>query len=191
MDRRVRTFIALRLGPAAQQRLHAAASSLGGTESVLHATPAADLHITLQFLGYTHQEDIAPIGNALDEALEEVPPILASFVGLGAFPDAERARVVWAGIPEEDGGAEISALARTIGRVMRELGYRPERRRFHPHVTIGRMRGRPSAGFPDSLAAASKLDLGGEMLSEVKLILSDPSQRPYHYIDLTTVELGG
>ncbi len=41
------------------------------------------------------------------------------------------------------------------------------------------------------LAAASELDLGGEMLSEVKLILSDPSQRPYHYIDLTTVELGG
>ena len=191
MDKRVRTFVAVRLSSATQNRLHAAATKLAGDEGALHPTPAADLHLTLQFLGYTHQEDITPIGHALDEALEEVPPIFASFVGLGAFPDAARARVVWAGIPEDEGGAEVSALARTIGRVMREVGYRPEKRRFHPHVTIARVRRRPPEPFALKLAEASQLDLGGEMLSEVKLILSDSGQRPYHYIDLTTVELGG
>jgi hypothetical protein len=58
-------------------------------------------------------------------------------------------------------------------------------------VTLARVRGRPSPRVLEALEAAGDLDLGGETLSELKLILSDPGHRPYHYIDLTTVELEG
>jgi 2'-5' RNA ligase len=191
MDAYVRTFVALRLQPSTRRVLHEAAEALKGDDPSLRIPHERDLHVTLQFLGRTAAEDLAPIGDALDEALQEVAPIALSFRGLGGFPNLERPRVIWAGVPEEEGGAALTDLAKTIARALRTVGYRPEKRRFHPHVTIARVHRRPRDAVFEALARSADLDLGGEIVSEAKLILSDPSQRPYHYIDLTTVELGG
>ena len=191
MDAFVRTFVALRLQPSTRRRLQEAAETLRAGDPALKIPHERDLHITLQFLGRTASEDLAAIGEALDDALADIPPIALSFRGFGGFPSLERPRVLWAGIPEEEGGAACAHLAKAIARGLRPVGYRPEKRRFHPHVTVARVHRRPGAAVFEALARSADLDLGGEIVSEAKLILSDPSQRPYHYIDLTTVELGG
>jgi 2'-5' RNA ligase len=191
MDAYVRTFVALPLEPSTRRLLHEAALRIKGDDPVLRVPHERDLHLTLQFLGRTASEDLAEIGHALAEALETVPPLALSFRGLGGFPNLERPRVLWAGLPEEDGGQACTELAAVVARALRSVGYRPEKRRFHPHVTVARLHGRPSQRVFEDLGHSRDLDLGGEIVSEVKLILSDPSQRPYHYIDLTTVELGG
>jgi 2'-5' RNA ligase len=191
MEPYVRTFVALRLQPSTRRRLHEAALALKGSDPALKIPHERDLHLTLQFLGRTAAEDLAVIGEALDEATEDVPPIALSFEGIGGFPDIERARVFWAGVPADEGGDACADLARRIGRALREVGYRPEKRRFHAHVTLARVHRRPGAEVLARVREAAALDMGGEIVSEAKLILSDPTQRPYHYIDLTTAELGG
>ena len=191
MEAFVRTFVALRLQPSTRKRLHAAAEEIKAGDPAIRLPHERDLHLTLQFLGRTAQEDLAAIGEALDEALEEVPPIALSFRGIGGFPNLERPRVLWAGIPDEEGGDACRELARLVARALRPVGYRPEKRKFHPHVTIARVHRRPGEAVFQALEASAELDLGGQIVSELKFILSDPSQRPYHYIDLTTVELGG
>lgn len=193
VERRVRTFVGLRCGPAVRRRLHAQGERLMAGERVLRVPAIEDLHTTVQFLGTTDQGDITPIGRALQEAVGDLPPIAVAYRGLGAFPNVQRPRVVWAGVHEEDPAeGRLAHLVDAVGRALRPLGFKPEARRFHAHVTLARIRGRPSERFLETLRSAPPdLDLGGETLSELKLMLSDPGHRPYHYIDLTTVEFGG
>lgn len=194
----VRTFVGIRCGQAARRRMHRAATELKGDDPALKLPAIEDLHLTLHYLGATPQEDIAVLAEALDEVAEAHAPFEVVYRGLGAFPDAGRPRVAWVAVEDPDGGPSMPLLAlqRALGRALRGVGYRPERRKFHPHVTLARVHRRPTdrvlaalAG-PGAAGGAQPMDLGGEMLSEVKLILSDPGHRPYHYIDLTTVELG-
>lgn len=191
----VRTFIGIRCGPATRRRMHAAGVALKGDDPALKLPAVEDLHLTLHYLGDTPQEDIAVLAEAIEEAALTQPPFEVAYRGLGAFPDAARPRVAWVGIEDPDGGepAPLLALQKALGRSLRGVGYRPEKRRFHPHVTLARVHRRPEPRVFEALAAGAGpqgMDLGGEMLSEVKLMLSDPGHRPYHYIDLTTVELG-
>ena len=191
----VRTFVGLRCGPSARARLHAAAARLAEGDHALKLQAVEDLHITLQFLGATPQEDLAMLGRALEEAAAGFAPLEVTYRGLGAFPHPERPRVIWAGVEEPDGGDRLADLARAIGRAMRAVGYRPEKRAFHAHVTVARVHSRPGARALEALvpppAGPPPLDLGGEILSDLKLMLSDPGNYPYHYIDLTTVPLEG
>ena len=192
MERRVRTFVGLRCGAAIRRRLHARAERLKADDRALRVPAVEDLHVTVQFLGATAQEDLADVGRALEEACAGLPPVAVAYRGLGAFPNARRPRVIWAGVHEDEPDEErLPHLVRAVGKALRPLGFKPEARRFHAHVTLARIRGRPSERVLEALRGAGELDLGGEILSELKLMLSDPGHRPYHYIDLTTVELGG
>jgi 2'-5' RNA ligase len=186
----VRTFVGIRRGAAAKRLLHATGLELQGDDPALKLPAIEDLHLALHHLGNTPQEDLALLGEALADALEDHPPFEVEYRGLSALPSAERPRVAWIGVADSDGGDRLRLLHRAIGNALREVGYRPEKRAFQPHITLARVHAKPSERVLTTLANGETMDLGGEMLSEVKLMLSDPSHRPYHYIDLTTVEMG-
>lgn len=195
MKHLVRTFVGLRCGRVVRERLHKLGMELKGGDPALKLPAVEDIHLTLQYLGNTPQEDLAAIGHALEGAVEGFAPIEVAYRGLGAFPDAKRPRVLWAGIEEPVGHDRIGDLAKAVSRALREIGYRPEKRAFHAHVTLARVHRKPPARVFEALersaADPDEMDFGAEMLSELKLILSDPGNHPYHYIDLTTVGLEG
>ena len=89
-------------------------------------------HLTLQFLG-----DDAEV-EAVVAALEgfSMPGGLVRLGGAGAFPNARRARVLWIGVAEGDD--VLARLARGVADRLAPLGYEPDSRAFHPHVTIAR-----------------------------------------------------
>ncbi len=193
MKHLVRTFVGIRVGRAVRQRLHALGTELKGGDPALKLPAIEDIHLTLQYLGNTPQEDIAPLGEALAEAAEGFGPIEVLYRGLGAFPDAQRPRVLWTGVEEPGGENRVGALAKAVAHGLRTVGYRPEKRAFHAHVTVARVHRRPPERVFEALARAAarpeEMDFGTETLSDLKLILSDPGNHPYHYIDLTTISL--
>lgn len=89
-------------------------------------------HLTLVFLG----EVSDPVLEAAHEGLADVsvPPFRLEVAGLGLFGGA-RPRVVWAGV---EAGADLARLQSKIERAVRVAGATPDRRRFVPHVTLGR-----------------------------------------------------
>ena len=186
----LRTFVAIRCGAEVAARLRREAERLARKDEALRIGAVEDLHLTVQFLGDTREEDLMPVSRALAQAAAASRPVDARYVGLGAFPEAGRARVVWAGIREEPAGA-LRALARDVGARLGPLGFPPEARDWSAHVTLGRVKGPPSPGLVRAIEAGADLDLGEETLSDLKLILSRPEEGRYHYIDLTTVPLGG
>ena len=191
MGHTLRTFVAVRCSEHVCARIRETAERLRRLDGALRPPRTDDFHVTLQFLGDTNEADVVPIGKALQDALTAVSPFAVAYGGLGAFPTPARARVVWAAARElESPSGAFAALAGAVGAGLDALGFPPERRAFHPHVTLGRVRRRPSAELVAAVEAAQDLDLGRDEVSEVKLILSDPGSRGYSYVDLTTVALG-
>jgi 2'-5' RNA ligase len=104
-----------------------------------------NLHLTLRFYGETAEE----IESRLVERLRELESKEAAFdlevCGWGTFPSPSRPRILWIGVTGEL--APLERLARAAEEDAVALGFEPERRRFHPHLTVaraGRGRGRPS-----------------------------------------------
>jgi 2'-5' RNA ligase len=200
----LRTFVAVRCGTAVAARLRAECRRLAGLDRALRPPGPDDFHLTLQFLGDTREADLPRIAEVLRRAAAAVEPFGVRYSRLGAFPGPERARVVWVAGEEEGGRAGAFAdLARRVGEGLSPLGYPPEARTFHPHVTLGRLRAPPGAalvaalrggaGAPEAGGPRSgdrETGLGAETVSEVRHILSDPSGTGYRYVDLTTVRLG-
>jgi 2'-5' RNA ligase len=57
----------------------------------------------------------------------------------GAFPSLKRPRVFWLGLMEND-NQKLLPLQKEIDNKISELGFEKESRKFHPHLTVGRVR---------------------------------------------------
>jgi 2'-5' RNA ligase len=100
--------------------------------------PAENLHLTLAFLGETEPERVEGLIGAVRPAFADFRPLELAVAGGGTFPPNRPARVAWVGI---EGPPELMAVQRRVaGAATETLGLKPERRPFHPHVTLARPR---------------------------------------------------
>jgi 2'-5' RNA ligase len=134
-----RLFVAADLPDDARDHLLAVRPvALPGTRLV----EGLELHLTLHFLGEVEDDHLAAVRGAL--ATVRCPPFAVDLEGVGQFPPEGEARVLWAGVrpnPElaDLHGAVAAALAAAIG-------FRPEDRPYHPHVTLARLDTIPPTG---------------------------------------------
>jgi 2'-5' RNA ligase len=96
-------------------------------------------HLTLKFLGEISEESARRLGVSVRERVAPLRPFDVEIRGVGAFPDAERPRIVWAGVG--DGAAELAELVGRIEEAADFVGLAREPRPFTAHVTILRVRG--------------------------------------------------
>ena len=90
------------------------------------------LHLTLRFIGEVDR----PLGEDLAAALTalHVEGFTIRISGVGRF-DHQRRGALWAGIEPRD---KLAALAAKVDRACVGVGLPPERRAFHPHITLAR-----------------------------------------------------
>jgi 2'-5' RNA ligase len=96
--------------------------------------PLENQHVTVKFLGSTWPRLREGVTDALERVASDAEPFQTRVTGLGAFPSARRARVLWAGL-EDDG--EMGRLAAALDERLAP-DFAPEKRPFTPHVTIAR-----------------------------------------------------
>ena len=99
---------------------------------------SAPAHLTLFFLGEIPRERAGPIAEALAPVGAARAPFYATLEGVGAFPSADRPRVVWLGITE--GSAELVRLAGEVRTALGSEGDPTRRETFAPHLTLFRVR---------------------------------------------------
>ena len=166
----MRCFIAIDLSAGVRDALARLLASLrdAAPRADVRWVDAAQLHLTLKFLGGVPDDRVPAISRALAEAVAGVGAVALSAGGVGAFPSLRRPRVLWAGTT--GGAAELAALAATVDRVAVAHGFPPEARPFRGHLTLGRVRSdRGGAALAKALAAAGAPDLGAWTASEVVL----------------------
>lgn len=94
-------------------------------------------HLTLRFIGNVDDRAFHDITAAL-ETIEQAPFSLR-LRGVGHFPPRRDPRVLWVGVEDSE---PLMGLHKSIERAVRNAGIEKEKRKFHPHITIARIRER-------------------------------------------------
>ena len=91
------------------------------------------IHITLQFLGDVDEKDIPNICRALSTISCE--SFDAEIKGVGVFPKPDYIKILWLGME-----GNFDALSCEVNRVLRSLGFKPDKRQFTAHATLARVK---------------------------------------------------
>ena len=143
-------------------------------------------HLTLQFLGAV--QALAPVVAGLAAAAVDRDAFSCRLGGAGAFPKPGRARVVWMGAAV--GGPDLVSLAGAVAGGLGPAGYEPDRKEFHPHLTLARLKVPDNVG--DVLAAIGPGPVGEAFtVGEVVLYQSRLSSKGPTYTALERFRLRG
>ncbi len=134
----VRTFISIPVPNSAG--LGPLMKDLGLVRGVRPA-PVAQLHITLRFLGDVPEERLEEVGACVDRAVNGRGAGQVALKGVGVFPNARDPRVIWAGV---ETAIPLAAIADELSRRFDGIKIPYDPKPFKPHLTVGRVEGRPN-----------------------------------------------
>lgn len=191
----IRAFIALDIDDKIRDQLARVRKHLEREvpERALRWVRPESVHLTLKFLGDVEQQLLVKIEDTLEVCAGVVQPFSFEVRGLGSFPNQRRPRVLWVGVQEKSG--ELEKLQKKIEANMSDAGFERERRRFYPHLTLGRVHRRASRSdveqIAEALNATSIEVLGSIQCSQVHLYRSDLRPTGAVYTRLASANLGG
>jgi 2'-5' RNA ligase len=137
-DDLIRTFICLELPDSIKQKMELLENQLRGVDAQVSWVKPSNVHLTLKFLGGVPQHKIDRVSEALKRASRDTAPFEVEVTGAGCFPSPRSPRVLWvglAGVPDL-----LANLYDNLEKELAALGFQREKRRFAPHLTIGRLR---------------------------------------------------
>ena len=94
------------------------------------------IHLTLKFLGHVPVEQVTVIAQAMEYAAQGQTAFTLRAQSLGCFPHPSRPRVLWIGLA--DPSQALAHLTECLTTALLPLGFPPEDRPFHPHLTLAR-----------------------------------------------------
>ena len=187
----IRTFIAIDLSDDVRAAIEEAQAQLKRTNFSVKIswTKVANLHLTLQFLGYIEEAVVEKIKAALRLVTAPHQPFDVSVQGAGAFPDEMRPRVVWIGC--DDAGNRLKSLALAVQDAMQPLGFVPERHEFSAHLTLGRIRSpRRDAALTRAIDSLKDTSFGTLRVEAIHLFESQLHPEGSIYTKLSSHALG-
>ncbi len=137
MSEGIRTFIAVELSRATRQKLDKIKGVLRDCSLQVKWVEQYNFHITLKFLGDVKAERLEEVKSVLADILAEEESFPIEVEGVGAFPNSDYPKVVWAGVGK--GSNQLTQLQQKIEERMVEMGFKAERHSFTPHITLGRV----------------------------------------------------
>jgi 2'-5' RNA ligase len=167
----VRTFIAIELPEEVRSAIGALSTRLRAADARATWVRPENVHLTLRFLGDLDGERIGTISGILAGAYKGMTPFTLCVRGTGVFPNPRRPSVVWAGVETLEGGLAQAQLA--AESAARAIGLPPEEKRFHPHLTLARIRdGRAAGPLIEALEREQGFDGGEFTVRSVSLFSS-------------------
>ncbi|WP_210432119.1 RNA 2',3'-cyclic phosphodiesterase [Iodidimonas gelatinilytica] len=136
----IRLFVGLELPNEVKQSLLAMGSGVDGAR-----WQALDqLHLTLRFIGNLDPVAAQEVRLSLQDL--SVPAFSVTLQGMGLFGKPRAPRILYVG---GSNPAPLIALHEKIDRRLIRAGLAPERRKYIPHVTLARFKGRSlrAAGY--------------------------------------------
>lgn len=171
---KLRLFIALPLTSGLRRKLEVITDKLSQKISGVRWSRAENIHLTLEFLGDVKTRKVGEIKRLLREVAARHTPFKLEVGELGVFPGFRSPRVIWVGVRPEGEGLKL--LVRDLEQSLTHLGFKRERRKYSPHLTLGRAKANHSLPglreiFP-SLRAESLGRLHVDVILLIKSILT-------------------
>ena len=148
---------------------------------------AANLHLTLRFLGDIPQKSVPGLAESLKDNLDSFGSFDLVLSGMGGFPNLRKPRVIWIGIG--DGTDRLIDLAEKVENGCIESGFGKGDKKFSSHMTVGRVK------FPKGLEPLldkierTEFESSKFKVSEIFVVKSDLSPSGPKYTKLESVPL--
>lgn len=125
-----RLFVALRPPEHVRDQLIDLMEGIGGARW----QSEDQLHVTLRFIGEVDRH----VANDVVAALGAIhhPAFELAVSGLGCFERGGKPHTLWAGVTPPE---PVHLLHKKVDQAIARVGLPPERRAFHPHVTLARL----------------------------------------------------
>ena len=103
-------------------------------------TQSDQVHVTLAFLADVPERSLDELVERVGRAAGRRTPFTTAIAGGGAFPNAGRARVLWAGLDlDETGRTELDLMATGARAAATKSGIEVDGQRFRAHLTVARL----------------------------------------------------
>jgi RNA 2',3'-cyclic 3'-phosphodiesterase len=163
----IRTFIAFDTPPDLKTAMQEVQKQLQSSHVDVRWESMDKFHVTIKFLGDVTQALLPKIIEECTVMIEASPQFEVRYQTLGCFPNKKQPRIIWIGCENSDG--KLESLKNRLDTVLTPLGFEVEQRKFHPHITLGRVK------------SFSNLN---NLLPMLENLTFEPRQVPIHHIEL-------
>ena len=184
----IRVFLAVELSSNIQEKLFALQQQLKEILPPINWVRPESIHLTLKFLGYVEPSVVSQLLSALEPIGEKHEPFSVDVQGLGVFPQVKHPRIFWVGLTGNT--QALHDLEFEIEAALEPLGFPPEEKTYHPHLTLARIK-RENAKIGSALMESGVLEsdqyLGTLTIDRFTLFQSDLDSSGATYTPLGTV----
>lgn len=99
---------------------------------------AEKFHLTLKFIGDVDENQLSKVIESVEKAATKFERFKICLTEPGVFPKAKNARVLWIGVKDEENN--LAKIFENLEIELNKIGFQNETKRFHPHLTIARLR---------------------------------------------------
>ena len=166
----VRCFIAAELPADLLNEIGTYTDQLSHQTSGVRWVRSQGIHITLKFLGEIAGAKVSEVAEQLVGIGGVANPFDLRIRGSGCFPNRRHPRVIWLGL-EHDPGNSLFKLHEWMDERLAALDFGREKRRFSPHLTLGRVKDLKDPGslfsWLDAIVPNATIDGGIQSLLPV------------------------
>jgi 2'-5' RNA ligase len=183
----LRSFIAIELSESVKSALADLQNNFRKCRADIRWVKPAGIHLTLKFLGDI--DDVDGIKKVISKACNYYKPFDIEVAGVGVFPNIRSPRVLWVGIDENE---VLAGLQSAIEDGLSLLGFKKDKRKYQPHLTLGRFRSlKGDRTVVDEIGLYNNYRLGCMNASKVSLIKSELRPSGAVYSKITEITLTG
>ena len=184
----MRSFIAIELPETIENALAELQSDLKGCGVDVRWIKPENIHLTLKFLGNIEEKMVDSISEAIKKACRTYAVMKLTLSEVGVFPNVRSPRVLWVGLNNSD---ILPALQNEIEQELSPLGFEQEKRKFVPHLTLGRFKSsRGKMALKEKIELYRGKELGVFDTGSVSLMKSDLGPAGAKYTRLAEIPLG-
>lgn len=168
----IRTFIAIEVPDSFKAAPWKVQDDLRRFRCRVSWTKSAGMHLTLKFLGDTDEGMVDEIGEALEKSAGSYHPFEIKLGSPGVF-GGRNPRVLWLGL---EAPQTLFDLVKAVEEAMFGLGFAREKRKFHPHLTLGRVK--EQAGAIEMADYFKALSVDSEVFTVYEIVLFRSDLKP-------------
>ncbi len=173
---KVRSFLAFELPLEIKDIISRVSHEMRRSHLDIRWVKVENIHLTVVFIGNISTDHLGDMGAAVKKVCQTYEPFSISLKGAGVFAGRRNPRVLWIGL---NGDLErMSYFRDALQEQLKPYGVEEEKRRFNPHLTLGRFRkgAKSSAHLAELLSGYE--DLASPMCTLHELILFKSDLRP-------------
>jgi len=184
----MRTFLAIDLKPEIKKNISQFIQKLESHSPNARWVKNQGMHLTLKFVGEITDDKAREIRSVLMDLSLRHERFPMKLLGTGTFPPRSRhPRILWVGIEESQ---KLMSVQNEVESMLEKLSISREKRRFHPHLTLGRVRSSHNiAPVLEELSENRDTEFGSMEVEEITFFKSTLNPTGAEYSALAKVQL--